>query len=346
MDFSVIFQLRTKKFWWMDVIFYFVMSLLIATVLCYLIFLTKNNFQREDIKKEDAALQTVGTEQQKEYEREVISYQKKISDFANLLKNHEFASNVFVFMEAQTMPNIWFKQFNLDERNNGVQLSGESDDMDAFSRQVATFEKNQYVKSVAALNSSLGGTARLGFNINLTLDQSIFGYIYNTSSISQANASSGQLPVQQGQTAPASGQQALQTPSSEKLIASFHLLLTPEVAGVLDQTKYTIALTVPYGTDVKNLTSSIVISPGATVSPASNVSQDFTSPIIYTVTAQDGSTQDYTVRAIVAAPLATSEKPSQSGFITLIIVIVAGIIIAAAVVIFFFLRKKREQQIT
>ena len=39
MDFSVIFQLRTKKFWWMDVIFYFVIYLLIATVLCYFIFL-------------------------------------------------------------------------------------------------------------------------------------------------------------------------------------------------------------------------------------------------------------------------------------------------------------------
>ena len=42
MDFSVIFQLRTKKFWWMDVIFYFVISALVATVLCYLIFLIKD----------------------------------------------------------------------------------------------------------------------------------------------------------------------------------------------------------------------------------------------------------------------------------------------------------------
>ena len=149
MDFSVIFQLRTKKFWWMDVIFYFVISLLIATVFCYIIFLTKNSFQREDIKKEIAALQTVGTDQQKEYEKEVISYQGKINDFSNLLKNHEFASNVFAFIQTQTMPNVWFSQFNLDEKNNGVQLSGEADDIDALSRQVATFEKNKYVENIA-----------------------------------------------------------------------------------------------------------------------------------------------------------------------------------------------------
>jgi len=56
MDFSTIFQLRTKKFWWMDVIFYFVISLLIATALCYVIFLIKDNLLRQDIKKETAAL--------------------------------------------------------------------------------------------------------------------------------------------------------------------------------------------------------------------------------------------------------------------------------------------------
>ena len=141
MDLSVIFQLRTKKFWWMDIIFYFVVSLLIATILCYLIFLIKNNIQREGIRKEMTALQTVGTDQQKDQEKEVIDYKGKISDFSNLLKNHEFASNAFAFMQAQTMPNVWFKQFNLDEKNAIIQLSGESDDMDAFSRQVTTFKK-------------------------------------------------------------------------------------------------------------------------------------------------------------------------------------------------------------
>ena len=184
MDFSVIFQLRTKKFWWMDVIFYFVISLLISTILCYLIFLTKNSFQREDIKKEIAALQTVGTNQQKEHEKEVVDYQKKIGDFTGLLNGNEFASNVFVFLQAQTMPNIWFKQFTLDAKNNAVQLSGESDDMDGFSRQVAVFEKNKYVKNIGTLNSSPGDLARVEFNLNLTLDQNIFSYLSSAPSIS------------------------------------------------------------------------------------------------------------------------------------------------------------------
>lgn len=179
MDFSTIFQLRTKRFWWTDVIFYFVISLLIATVLCYLIFLTKNSFQRDDIKKETVALETVGTEQQKDYEKEVLNYQSKINDFSNLLKNHEFASNVFAFMQSQVIPNVWFKQFSLDKKRNGVQLSGESDDLNALSRQVAIFEKNKYVKSIGTLNSSLGESARVEFSIGLVLDQNIFSYLSN-----------------------------------------------------------------------------------------------------------------------------------------------------------------------
>ncbi|MCX6718707.1 MAG: hypothetical protein NTY81_03870 [Candidatus Staskawiczbacteria bacterium] len=199
MDFSAIFQLRNKKFWWMDVIFYFVISLLIATVLCYLIFLIKNNLQREDIKKETLALQTVGTYQQNEYEKNVIDYRNKINDFSELFKNHEFASNVFVFAQKQTMQNVWFKQFSLDEKNSAVQLSGEADDMDSFSRQVAIFENEgnkKYIKSIGTLNSTLGESARISFNIDLVLNQNIFDYISDTLPILETTTPSDQLPAQ------------------------------------------------------------------------------------------------------------------------------------------------------
>ncbi len=185
MDFSAIFRLRTKKIWWVDVIFYFALSLLIATVFLYLIFIIKNSIQRKEIKDQEAKLETVGTEEQKGYEKDVISYQKKISDFAKLFKNHEFASNVFVFMEKQTLPNIWFKQFNMNEKGSQLQLSGEADNMEAFSRQIAAFEKNEYIKSTDLLNSSLGESARVQFNLNLSLDPKIFSYVSDNSTNSE-----------------------------------------------------------------------------------------------------------------------------------------------------------------
>lgn len=174
MDFSIIYQLRTKKFWWMDVIFYFVLSLLIATILCYLVFVIKIAMQNKEIKEQEAALETVGTDQQKEYEGEVLLYQKKIADFVELFRNHEFASNVFGFVEQQTRPNVWFERFDLDQKSAAVRLSGEADDMEAFSRQVLAFEKNKYVKKLNVLNSTVGEFARVDFNLDIILDPKIF----------------------------------------------------------------------------------------------------------------------------------------------------------------------------
>ncbi|HEV7702121.1 MAG TPA: DUF5018 domain-containing protein [Candidatus Paceibacterota bacterium] len=90
------------------------------------------------------------------------------------------------------------------------------------------------------------------------------------------------------------------TLSSEKAITSFSFqdLPTP-VNGVIDETNHTIALTVPFDTDITDLRPTIDISSGATISPVNNI--DFSNPVVYTVTAEDDSTEEYTVIVVVGA---------------------------------------------
>ena len=71
------------------------------------------------------------------------------------------------------------------------------------------------------------------------------------------------------------------------------------IVGVIDKNQHTVTLDFPAGTDVSHLTPTIVVSIYAKVSPASGEAQDFTNPVIYTVTAYDGSTVDYQVTAVV-----------------------------------------------
>jgi hypothetical protein len=93
-----------------------------------------------------------------------------------------------------------------------------------------------------------------------------------------------------------------------------------EAVGVIDQTEHTIAVSVDYGTDVTGMTV-LISHTGASVSPASGTTDnDFTDPKTFTVTAVDGSTQDYTVtvtqpspRTLVLDPLGGAWKP-ESGF--------------------------------
>jgi|GEM_PF-2393842 len=81
----------------------------------------------------------------------------------------------------------------------------------------------------------------------------------------------------------------------------------------IDADAHTVAITVGYGTDASALTPTITVSQDATVSPLSGVEQDFTVPVTYTVTAEDGTTtQDWTVTVTVADPNTETEIVSFS----------------------------------
>ena len=62
-----------------------------------------------------------------------------------------------------------------------------------------------------------------------------------------------------------------------------------------------ITAEVPHGTDVTKLKPTITISKDATISPKSGAQKDFTDPVSYVVTAEDGTTtKTYTVTITVA----------------------------------------------
>ena len=85
---------------------------------------------------------------------------------------------------------------------------------------------------------------------------------------------------------------------NEKSILSFRFDALDE-DGIIDEVARRISFVLPAETDVTQLVPTIEVSEGATVEPASSVPQDFTNPVTYTVTAQNGTTAAYTVMVIV-----------------------------------------------
>lgn len=83
---------------------------------------------------------------------------------------------------------------------------------------------------------------------------------------------------------------------NEKSILSF---VIEGVEGEINENAKTVTLTMPEDTDVTQLVPTIEVSEGATVNPASGEAQDFTTPVTYTVTAQNGTTANYTVTVFV-----------------------------------------------
>jgi hypothetical protein len=84
--------------------------------------------------------------------------------------------------------------------------------------------------------------------------------------------------------------------SSAKDITDFTI---SGVSATVDATAKTIKASVPAGTDASKLAPTVNVSSKATVSPASGVAQDFTKAVTYTVTAEDGTSQAFTVTIAV-----------------------------------------------
>jgi hypothetical protein len=89
-------------------------------------------------------------------------------------------------------------------------------------------------------------------------------------------------------------------PSNVANITAFSLTAQTGAA-TINSTTRTVSIQVATGTSLTSLTPTIEVSTSATINPASGVARNFTSPVIYTVTAQNGTTQTWTVTVTVAA---------------------------------------------
>lgn len=103
-----------------------------------------------------------------------------------------------------------------------------------------------------------------------------------------------------------------QAPLPATRLAAFNFYaLSPFVTGTITESTKTVALIVPFGTEVTSLSPNIAIPVGATISPTSGTPESFTSPVVYTVTASDGvTTSQYTVTVTVAGNTAATLSSS------------------------------------
>ncbi len=83
----------------------------------------------------------------------------------------------------------------------------------------------------------------------------------------------------------------------------------PAVSGTVNSTDHTVTAVVPYGTNVASLSPTITVSSDATISPLSGAAQNFASDVTYTVTAENGTSQNWTVTVLVR-----TATPSGVGF--------------------------------
>jgi hypothetical protein len=90
------------------------------------------------------------------------------------------------------------------------------------------------------------------------------------------------------------------TVSVGKQIVHFKIT-TPAVTGVIDTINKTITIAVPAGTSVTSIPTDILLAAGHAISPATAVTQNFTNPVVYTITRPNNTTTQWTVTVVVAS---------------------------------------------
>ena len=166
----------------MSYLFYFATILLAATVLSYLVFNFKVQFQEKLIGQVENASLSLRSGERQAYNKKVLDYKKKIDDFAEVLDSHRISSNLFDFIEKNTLKNVWFSDFSIQEIANEIVLSGESSDMKTVSNQVDIFEKSKnYVLKVNVLDYQINTTGKVNFSLNISLNPEAFNYQYDGS---------------------------------------------------------------------------------------------------------------------------------------------------------------------
>lgn len=107
-------------------------------------------------------------------------------------------------------------------------------------------------------------------------------------------------------------------PNDQSDISAF-TFTAPQATGTIDAANHGVAITVPYGTSVTALVATFTLSTNATATVQSTLqvsgttANDFAAPVTYVVTAQDGTTQNWTVTVTIApdVPVVTSVSPGN-----------------------------------
>lgn len=98
--------------------------------------------------------------------------------------------------------------------------------------------------------------------------------------------------------------EVIEKQSTENFIKSFRFKGVEALETIIEGgNENTVSIKVPHDTVRKRLTPIITISEHATISPGSEVENDFREEVIYRVTAQDGSERRYTVKVTAAEEL-------------------------------------------
>jgi len=216
-----------------------------------------------------------------------------------IMNGHIF---VYTFVSATTETRIY--DFTIQDLSNPL-ITTEI----GASTDIITFLDNYQLKYKIGAGAGYYFNDGTGWQI---IDNSMFGGVYSDLALSYYDQNSD-LCITCLKTSNGDLRQIYTEgfPSDENDILTFSF---PEQTGdaTINAINHTVEIEVENGTVLTALVPTITVSANATINPLSGVARDFTNPVTYTVTAENGETQDWTVNVSIETSVPTTENSQLS----------------------------------
>lgn len=105
-----------------------------------LFFLEKK--EKEKLKMFEEKISLLKTEEIQNLEKEILKYQREVSEFSEMIKDYFLPSKLFSFLESKAHPKIFFSKIDVDFPNSKILISGKGEDFVSLHQQYQIFRED------------------------------------------------------------------------------------------------------------------------------------------------------------------------------------------------------------
>ncbi len=159
---------------WQNILFYCSLVLLLAVISVYFVFGYFQNKSLQSLQGLETELRDMGSQSQKELERDVLLYEKKIQDFGILLAQHRYTANFLKILQNFAYEDTQFTDLFLDVSGYKATLRGQTSSFKNLGEQVNKLEQEEFVKKVELSSMFMNQEGRVDFTFNLEISPKAF----------------------------------------------------------------------------------------------------------------------------------------------------------------------------
>ncbi len=151
-------------------------NILVVFILGLLLIYFLANFIKKELDRRLSSIEAkhreLTNELAKSTRSDAVLFLERLDNLKNILREHIYWSNVFVFLERSTLPNVRYNSFAGDASGKTITLNAKTSDLLSMVKQIMYFESLPEVKKTEFMNVGYTDDG-INFSIRLNVSDSL-----------------------------------------------------------------------------------------------------------------------------------------------------------------------------